>query len=1195
MNPTQTIINQILQENGQNTKKDAERAANLDRDINTGFTSQGCFIYELLQNADDQLGQDSEVHFDFNQKELIFYHHGTPFEEKDVRGICSYGNVKDNEKNNDSTKSGYKDIGFKSVFRAAHRVDILSNKWQFNFDEKSPRWKKGGYPWQIAPIWTEDKDLSQKAKSINKDGRTTFVFQLRVPGTVLQELNHLKLNPERILFLKNIRTVTLSLSDKVCKIYNKNNELYVDNQKHSAWSRINAPVAIPQNIKNFLKGLGDQECPKRLKDKNEVTLSIGYSNVCLKPSTNLFSTLPTGEHFGFPFVVDAPFLLNPSRERLIENEWNVFIIQSIALYNFTQVRDSLNAKKYQSLRFLAFPYITSTIPAFQNAFSQCMNQLLMQEPLIPAEFGPNLIKPADCQIDEKGLYHAFHEAGVITEGPKDLVHADVDRNQIKLRNPKVTVISLKELLKSLPEKLVRWSKDCSFDQSQQIIRLIFALHRDGTLEVPVLKALRGIFLFTKSNKKAAAASLLMPDCYKPSFSFQTHFPENDEYFLSENYLQKGEEQQWNIFFSKLGVLQECKIFLENETRVIEILGDPYINFYLNKFAQRPQNRDYFIPEDVVNKFAWFPLRGINHSESYNLIFWKSLQKLQPIGKGSFHAYHKKEHDFPIAFLPFALQNYKLIPDQNGTFRNTNQLYAPSMTAGKTPMPKTAYVPVVLSKELENWLGFQDNLSVEDCHELISSQIDGFVYEEYKFYMQHLLNNLRKSKQEAISKPWKFYTKNATWESPDQLKYWADPSSNPPQDEQQWIESVLSPEDMEELCDYFSIPETADYEDHLDLAKPDEKLQKHIKGRLTNIVYAWKSMNTNRSIKDCYQQIVNKINALTFLMLPEDYYFEGQAFIKDEKLYYSYTWEDNRKLIAKVIGEYLSFTENEIKQLEPALNTTLRLFLGGKLEAFNQFKIEFETYKPSNSNKIQTPPESPRGPLKKVPLVLDNEPVILPQIPSPEQPSQPTSTKKYTSKTNTPSSTPSGTGNKTKSPPKEPTEEDKIRKKEIGMWAEQHIVWNKVNKYKNLLKVQPIENSGLRSFITDKNVIEIDWKNDPKNRPEGRKDDILWDSGSPFDIEIVKKTNAVVTKRKKIEVKGTPKDNIHFFLGSSEWLELSRSEPKTYQIYVVTNAKTTSPYTTKYKDPLEDIKSNEFSYISKTEFTGPKIEPEIKLT
>jgi hypothetical protein len=93
MNPIpQNFIKQICQENGQNTKKDAERAANLNSHIFTGFTSQGCFIYELLQNADDQLSLNSEVHFDFNQKELIFYHHGDPFDKEDVQAICSYGN-----------------------------------------------------------------------------------------------------------------------------------------------------------------------------------------------------------------------------------------------------------------------------------------------------------------------------------------------------------------------------------------------------------------------------------------------------------------------------------------------------------------------------------------------------------------------------------------------------------------------------------------------------------------------------------------------------------------------------------------------------------------------------------------------------------------------------------------------------------------------------------------------------------------------------------------------------------------------------------------------------------------------------------------------------------------------------------------------------------------------------------------------
>jgi hypothetical protein len=158
-NPTQpkNFIEQLCQYNGGNSDKDATIANALTRDIQTGFIQPGSFINELIQNADDQaLEHSCEISFSLVGNELIVCHNGRPFDDKDVKGICSYGNVGANRKKDDHNQSGYKDLGFKSVFRIASRVDIWSQEWHFHFDEKSPNWNGDKrFPWQIAPIWTE--------------------------------------------------------------------------------------------------------------------------------------------------------------------------------------------------------------------------------------------------------------------------------------------------------------------------------------------------------------------------------------------------------------------------------------------------------------------------------------------------------------------------------------------------------------------------------------------------------------------------------------------------------------------------------------------------------------------------------------------------------------------------------------------------------------------------------------------------------------------------------------------------------------------------------------------------------------------------------------------------------------------------------------------------------------------------------
>lgn len=68
---------------------------------------------------------------------------------------------------------------------------------------------------------------------------------------------------------------------------------------------------------------------------------------------------------------------------------------------------------------------------------------------------------------------------------------------------------------------------------------------------------------------------------------------------------------------------------------------------------------------------------------------------------------------------------------------------------------------------------------------------------------------------------------------------------------------------------------------------------------------------------------------------------------------------------------------------------------------------------------------------------------------------------------------------------------------------------------------------------------------------------------------------------------------HFFLGSSEWQELITAKPGKYRIHVVTNIKSDKPGKKCYKDLLSELRTNDeltrsFSFISKTEFTGPAV-------
>ena len=113
----------------------------LSKDIYNDSTR---FAYELLQNADDASCQSNNLEFqiDFCGDYLIVSHKGKPFSDNDVESICSIG---DGMKANDDGQTGFKGIGFKSVFAHANLVIIKSGNFCFKFDRDAcnvwdPKW-----------------------------------------------------------------------------------------------------------------------------------------------------------------------------------------------------------------------------------------------------------------------------------------------------------------------------------------------------------------------------------------------------------------------------------------------------------------------------------------------------------------------------------------------------------------------------------------------------------------------------------------------------------------------------------------------------------------------------------------------------------------------------------------------------------------------------------------------------------------------------------------------------------------------------------------------------------------------------------------------------------------------------------------------------------------------------------------------
>jgi hypothetical protein len=212
------------------------------------YTETERFIFELLQNADDMphLGEEVIVKFVMTENMFLFMHNGKPFTRNDVNAISDAAR---SNKTDDSKKTGYKGIGFKSVFTDSECVYICSNGFQFRYDKKANIYRKfddlykvyfdrmrpeekervrsefngreaefedvTNISWQIKPIWTEKKEFPNEISDTFYRNNVAIALQIGKDIFRNKKYNSKVYNlfkePRFLLFLRNIKAINITL------------------------------------------------------------------------------------------------------------------------------------------------------------------------------------------------------------------------------------------------------------------------------------------------------------------------------------------------------------------------------------------------------------------------------------------------------------------------------------------------------------------------------------------------------------------------------------------------------------------------------------------------------------------------------------------------------------------------------------------------------------------------------------------------------------------------------------------------------------------------------------------------------------------------------------------------------------------------------------------------------------------------
>ena len=211
------------------------------------YSSPERMFFELIQNADDASSQKGvSISIDRNENYLIFCHNGFHFSKKDFESIVSAAKSTKSSKE----KTGYKGIGFKSVFTNSQQVYVCSGGYHFVFDKNEPifddfdkfyfkvnnkrtkeeqeSFLKGfqsekqsfrgvdDIPWQLLPIWYDETPEVLKKTAFVKNQKVSFALNIKNSkiDDYVKAIEYLFDNPNFILFLRHTNRLDLKFCNK---------------------------------------------------------------------------------------------------------------------------------------------------------------------------------------------------------------------------------------------------------------------------------------------------------------------------------------------------------------------------------------------------------------------------------------------------------------------------------------------------------------------------------------------------------------------------------------------------------------------------------------------------------------------------------------------------------------------------------------------------------------------------------------------------------------------------------------------------------------------------------------------------------------------------------------------------------------------------------------------------------------------
>lgn len=282
-------------------------ARNIRKNLAEKYSEEAHFIYELLQNADD--AGATYAKFELHEDKLLFRHNGKPFSiSEDVEDAKPYGDINSitapaySAKQEDHQKIGKFGVGFKAVYIYTNEPEIYSGVFNFKIIH------------QIVP------ELITNCIYPKEEKETLFVLRFKDIERDRKVIeNKLKALESPLLFLNNLKSIEWTIQARESHEYTKSNE-YINTIGEVALNKVeetNDGSFVRYYMLSKTVDLGEHG-KHRIFAGFPLTES-GMLDVYNKIQ-KVYCFFPTKTCYGMVAKLQAPFLLNESREQVLSYE-----------------------------------------------------------------------------------------------------------------------------------------------------------------------------------------------------------------------------------------------------------------------------------------------------------------------------------------------------------------------------------------------------------------------------------------------------------------------------------------------------------------------------------------------------------------------------------------------------------------------------------------------------------------------------------------------------------------------------------------------------------------------------------------------------------------------------------------------------------------------------------------------------------